>query len=84
VSGSADIGIVALSLAMAPSMKDKGRYFEIPSDEYPPIEQGAVILKSSPHQAAARQFMDFLKSPPMQELLCSYGFAVPSGPNNAK
>jgi molybdate transport system substrate-binding protein len=84
VSGSADVGIVALSLALAPSLKDKGRYFEIPSDEYPPIEQGAVILKSSPHQAAARQFMAFLKSSPMRDLLRSYGFFVPSGPNPAQ
>ena len=47
VSGSADVGIVALSLALAPSMKEKGRYVEIPTDEYPAIEQAAVILKSS-------------------------------------
>src|SRR5215813_7658189 len=28
-SGSAEIGVVALSLALAPSMKDKGRYAEV-------------------------------------------------------
>ena len=33
VSGSADVGIVALSLALYPNMKDKGRYSEIPADE---------------------------------------------------
>ena len=32
---SADTGIVALSLALSPNMKDKGRYFEIPSADYP-------------------------------------------------
>src|SRR5215469_4475294 len=37
--GSADIGIVALSLALSPNMKDKGRYAEIPLSEYPPIDQ---------------------------------------------
>src|SRR6202041_1982448 len=33
VSGSADVGIVALSLALSPSMKDKGRYAEVPAGE---------------------------------------------------
>src|ERR1700736_328394 len=47
VSGSADVGIVALSLAWSPNMKEKGRYAEIPAEEYPAIEQACVIVKSS-------------------------------------
>jgi molybdate transport system substrate-binding protein len=78
-SGSADIGIVALSLALAPAMKQKGRYVEISADEYPPLEQAAVILKSSKQKEIARQFIDFLKTPHILELLRSYGFSVPSG-----
>ena len=77
VSGNADIGIVALSLAVAPSMKDKGRYVEIPVADYPAIEQAAVVLKSSAHQDIARQFIEYLKTPPIQELLRGYGFTVP-------
>jgi molybdate transport system substrate-binding protein len=84
VSGSADIGIVALSLALAPSMQGKGRYVEIPSDEYPPIEQAAVILKSSQNKEIARQFMAFLKTPPILDVLRTYGFSVPSGPPTSK
>ncbi len=76
VSGNADIGIVALSLAVAPAMKDKGRYAEIPADEYPAIEQAAIVLKSSKQKDTARQFLDYLKTNPMKELLKSYGFAV--------
>src|SRR5579862_248450 len=76
VSGNADIGIVALSLAVAPALKDKGRYAEIPADEYPAIEQAAIVLKSSKQKETARQFLDYLKTNPMKELLKSYGFAV--------
>jgi molybdate transport system substrate-binding protein len=76
VSGSADIGIVALSLAIAPAMKEKGRYMEIPGDEYPTIEQAAIILKSSKEKDTAHQFLNYLKTQPMRELLKSYGFAV--------
>lgn len=79
-SGNADIGIVALSLAVAPSMKEKGRYVEVPSDEFAPIEQAAVILKSSTNEAIARQFLDFVKTPAILSVLRSYGFSVPGGP----
>jgi molybdate transport system substrate-binding protein len=77
VSGNADVGIVALSLALAPSMKERGRYVEIPTDAYPPMEQGAMILKSSQNKEIARQFFAFLKTPALQDLLRSYGFSVP-------
>jgi len=77
VSGSADVGIVALSLALAPSLKQKGKYVEVPSDEYPAIEQAAVVLKSSPNKEIARQFLNFLKTPAIQDLLRTYGFSIP-------
>lgn len=79
VSGSADAGILALSLALAPSMKEKGRYVEIPPDDYPPIVQAAVVLKSSKQSALARQFLNYVKSPAMVERMKTYGFAVPGG-----
>ncbi len=77
VSGSADIGIVALSLALAPALKDKGKYVEIPADDYPPIEQAALILRSSQQKNAARGFLNFVKSPEIVDLLKTYGFSVP-------
>ena len=77
VSGSADAGIVALSLALAPSMKEKGKYVDIPVEDYPAIEQAAVVLKSSQNKEIARQFLTFLKTPGVQELLRGYGFSVP-------
>ncbi|MCU1299700.1 MAG: modA, partial [Acidobacteriaceae bacterium] len=62
VSGSADVGIVALSLALSPNMKGKGRYAEIPNEDYPPIEQACVILSSSKNKETARQFLSFIKT----------------------
>jgi molybdate transport system substrate-binding protein len=78
VSGSADTGIVALSLALSPNMKDRGRYAEIPTSDYPPIEQACVIMKSSRHKDLARAFLNFVKTPAVAELFRNYGFAVPS------
>ena len=76
-SGNADIGVIALSLAISPAMKDKGKYFEIPTDDYPAIEQAAVILKSSKHKELAQKFIAFLKQPDATELMQRYGFVVP-------
>jgi len=80
VSGAADVGIVALSLALSPNMKDKGRYVEVPSGDYPPIEQACVILKSSKNKETAGQFLSYFKSAAVADLLRSYGFDVPSVP----
>jgi molybdate transport system substrate-binding protein len=76
-SGSADVGIVALSLALSPNMKDKGRYAEVPAGDYPPIEQACVIMRSSKNKSVAEQFQKFIQSPTIRELFEKYGFAIP-------
>jgi len=76
-SGNADIGIIALSLALAPGMKDQGKYFEIPAGDYAPIEQAAVILKSSRKKDLARKFLAYLKTPATTALMERDGFAIP-------
>ncbi len=77
-SGACDIGIIALSLAVAPAMKSKGTYWEIPVEAHPPLDQGAVILKSSKQQESAIQFLAFIKGERGQEIMKRYGFTVPS------
>lgn len=77
MSGSADVGIVALSLALSPNMKDIGRYAEVPTDDYPPIEQACVILTSSKNKETAKQFLAFIKTAAVADTLRRYGFDVP-------
>src|SRR5713101_2678956 len=60
-SGNADVGLIALSLALAPPMKSSGRYFEIPPSDYPPIIQAAVILKSARDKDTSEKFLKFLR-----------------------
>ena len=79
-SGSADVGVLALSVALSPTLKSSGAYFEIPESWHPPIEQAAVVLSSSKQKALARRFIDHLKSPDSVRTLQSYGFAVPHAP----
>jgi len=77
-SGNADIGVIALSLAVAPSLKDKGRYAVVPIDSYPRLEQGAVVLKSAVDPEAARAFLDFVLGPDGRTVLDRYGFLLPA------
>ncbi|MBS0195429.1 MAG: molybdate ABC transporter substrate-binding protein [Planctomycetes bacterium] len=73
-SGAADIGIIALSLAVSPNMKPKGRYDTIPAAAHPPIQQAAVVLSRSSHQPEARAFVEFLGGSEAKEVLRQFGF----------
>ena len=76
VVGAAEAGIVALSLALAPAARGRGRYWEIPETAYPKIEQGGVILARAPSGPAA-QFRAFLLSAEARRILRQYGFSAP-------
>ncbi len=78
-SGNADVGILALSLVLAPAMKGQSRYFEIPQKLYPPLRQASVILKSSSHKQQAKAFVEFMRGPQAIAVLKQYGFVVPNG-----
>ena len=82
-TGAADIGIIALAIAVAPSVKQRGKYWEIPLDTFPRMNQAAAILKAARDRgnlAATRQFYDWIKSPRSQAILKKYGFFLPEGP----
>jgi molybdate transport system substrate-binding protein len=74
-SGNADIGVLALSLALAPAMQ-QGRYSIVSSELYPAIEQGAVILNAAGDKSAARAFLAFLQQPATVAILQRYGFTA--------
>jgi molybdate transport system substrate-binding protein len=73
-SGAAEIGMVALALALAPSARQQGRYWEIPADAYPKIEQAGVILTHAANPKGAREFRAFMMSDAGRKALKSYGF----------
>jgi molybdate transport system substrate-binding protein len=62
---------------VSPALREKGRWWEIPADAYPPIEQGAIVLKSSPHKQTAQAFLNFVRGAQGRALLEQYGFTVP-------
>jgi molybdate transport system substrate-binding protein len=72
-SGNAQAGLISLTIASSDHFRKLGRFVPIPIDDYLPIEQSGVILKSSSHQKLARQFLDWLTSPTTQHQLKSFG-----------
>jgi molybdate transport system substrate-binding protein len=78
-SGAADLGVIALSLALAPTMRDKGRYWQVPADTYPRLDQGGVILTGARDREAARAVQDFMTGTGGRAILDKYGFLLPGG-----
>ena len=76
-SGNAQAGLIALSHALSPALKSKGRYWAVPLDSYPTLNQAAVVLSKSKQQRAAREFLEFVRGPEVTALLASYGFSLP-------
>jgi molybdate transport system substrate-binding protein len=72
-SSSAQVGILALSLTYAESMKG-GERWEFPENLYTPLEQAVVMINASKNKKAAQQFLEFVKSREGQGLLANYGF----------
>jgi molybdate transport system substrate-binding protein len=76
-SGNAQVGFVALAHAIAPAMQGKGKYWMVPSDAYPTLDQGVVLITHSPHSEDAKAFLDFVKTTEVAAMLRRYGFSLP-------
>ncbi|WP_276373454.1 molybdate ABC transporter substrate-binding protein [Chryseolinea sp. H1M3-3] len=75
-AGAADIGIIALSLALSPTMKKHiGHYYVIPEASHRRLEQGFVMLKHAEHNSLAPMFRDFVLSKQATDILSYFGFA---------
>ncbi len=83
VSGAADAGIIALSLALAPEMQRRGRYRLLPPDAYPPIAQGAVVLRRAAARPEVWAFWRFVQQPEGRAVLRRYGFFIPDSITHA-
>ena len=77
-TGNAEVGILALSLALSPELANKGAYYLIPDNLHQPLEQGFIITKRAEGNAMARRFADFMSSPSTRTIMTRYGFVLPS------
>lgn len=77
LSGAADAGIIAKSLAFAPAAQSKVRFVDVPAGDYPPLLQAMVVLKSSKNSEAAGKFEAYMRSKQARAILEQYGFGIP-------
>jgi molybdate transport system substrate-binding protein len=74
-SGSAEGGIIALSLALAPELARRGRYALIPAQWHKPLAQRMVLMKNA--GATAEAFYRFLQTPAAHAVFERYGYTLP-------
>lgn len=76
-TGNAEVGIIALSLAVNPALAAKGGYWLIPENLHEPLEQGFVITRRAAGNALAKRFADYMGSRPARVVMTKYGFVLP-------
>jgi molybdate transport system substrate-binding protein len=75
-SGNAQAGLLAFSQMQVPALRS-GKYWRIPKESYPPIEQTVVSLKSARDKPAADDFIAFVTQGPGRTILQQSGFEPP-------
>lgn len=76
-SGNADAGLVAKSLVLSDPLRGVGRWYELPLDLYPRLDQGGVVLADAHDVEAARTVREVLLSDRGRQILARYGFSMP-------
>lgn len=74
-SGSAQGGLVAHALALAPELAGRARYALLPAEWHQPLTQRLVLLPGAP--AAAVAFERYLATPEAVAVLARYGYSAP-------
>lgn len=75
LTGGAQAGIVAQSLALAPAVAAATRFALIDAAWHQPLRQRMVVLRGAP--PAAHAFYEHLATPAAQAVLARYGFEPP-------
>jgi molybdate transport system substrate-binding protein len=73
VTGAAQAGITALSLALAPELARSGRHVALSETLHAPLRQRMVLLKSA--GPAATALYEYLQGDAAREMLRAYGFS---------
>jgi molybdate transport system substrate-binding protein len=76
-SGAADAGIIGRAHALSAALREKGRYWEVPPDACPRMEQAGVILPWATDVELAREFREFLIGADGRAILERHGFVLP-------
>lgn len=76
-TGNAQVGIIALALALNPELAAKGGYWLIPEELHEPLEQGFIVTRRAENNPLAHAFAAYMSSPAAREVMTRYGFVLP-------
>ncbi len=76
-SGNAEIGIIALSLALNPALAQRGAYALISDTLHRPLEQGFIVTRRAVGNPLAQSFARFMSGSEAREIMRRYGFVLP-------
>jgi molybdate transport system substrate-binding protein len=76
-TGNAEIGIVARSLAVAPTIRSQGRYQIVPAYLHRPIRQAVGVTTIAAWPDLARRFVIAVNGPAGRAVMRAYGFTLP-------
>ena len=74
--GAAQVGIIALSLALEPG--SKGSYAAVPDSAFQPLVQSFVLTKHGADNRLAADFVRYVQTPAARAVLARYGFSPPT------
>ena len=77
LTGNAEAGLIALSLALSPEMMSKGKYLLIDEASYSRLEQACVVLKDAGQDPAVATFTNFIGTEQARRIFKKYGFNLP-------
>jgi len=76
-TGNADVGLIALSLALSKELAARGGYALVPDSLHRPLEQGFIITKRAAGNPLAKQFADYIGSAEARRIMARWGFTLP-------
>lgn len=76
-SGAAEVGIIALALALNPRLREAGDFWLIPEALHEPLKQGFIVTRRGEDNELAWAFAEFMASETAQAIMREHGFVLP-------
>ncbi|MBY0585600.1 molybdate ABC transporter substrate-binding protein [bacterium] len=76
-NGSANVGIIAKSLALSPPLRAFGKFAEVPKNSFKTMIQGGGIMTNAKDRASCEKLLDYITSPRGRTILSEYGLRPP-------
>lgn len=75
-SGNAELGFVALSQVLDPSVNRRGSRWEVPPELHDPLNQDVVLLRKGDTNRGAQALMEYVGGPAARRVIARFGYGV--------